>query len=295
MRAWPPRTILLHRIAAVVIGGLVALVASAIGNAAAWSLLGLVVGGAYYAASTRRYRSRRRLLASPLPESDRATLRQRIVYYREIDDAARERFDDDVRIFLAEQVITGAADQEVDHSTRLLIAASAAMLSNALPDWEWPRMRDIVVYPHAFDDRYDTEEHGNVAGQVSLYGPILFSKRDLELGFRRREGHNVGLHELAHVIDMEDGHADGVPVDAPFTASAPWVDVVAKRLETVRRGKSSPLRDYAGTNVAEVFAVAVEVFFEKPGDLARRDPELFELLCRYFNQDPRRPGRMLDA
>ena len=103
----------------------------------------------------------------------------------------------------------------------------------------------------------------------------------------------MGLHELAHVIDMEDGHADGVPVDAPFTASAPWVDVVAKRLRTIRGGGKSPLRDYAGTNEAEVFAVAVEVFFEKPDELARRDPELFELLLTYFNQDPRRPGQPL--
>ena len=195
-----------------------------------------------------------------------------------------------MRIFLDEQVIAGAGDHDVDRTTQLLIAASAAMLTNGMPEHEWPRMRDIVVYPQAFDDDYHLSEDARVAGQVHLRGPIIFSARDLKLGFRKEEGHNVGLHELAHVIDMEDGHADGVPVDAAFTATAPWVTVVADRLRRLRRGKSSPLRDYGAINEAELFAVAVETFFEKPDELARRDEELFELLRDYFNQDPREPG-----
>jgi Mlc titration factor MtfA (ptsG expression regulator) len=216
-----------------------------------------------------------------------------VPYYRELSEEGRRRFEDDVRIFIAEQTITGAGDHEVDDTTRVLIGASAAMLSHGLPEWEWPEVRDVVVYPQAFDERYDIAEEGKVAGQVHLYGPVIFSARDLRLGFRHRDGHNVGIHELAHVIDMEDGSADGVPVDAPVTATAPWIDVVARRLRKIRRGGSSPLRDYAGTNEAEVFAVAVETFFEQPRQLAKRDRELFDLLCVYFNQDPRHPGKPL--
>ena len=69
------------------------------------------------------------------------------------------------------------------------------------------------------------------------------------------------------------------------------VTVVSDRLRRLRRGKSSPLRDYGAINEAELFAVAVEAFFEKPDELARRDGELFALLRDYFNQDPREPGR----
>lgn len=293
VQAWPERTILFHRVAAGLVGGAAALLAALIGGAPWWGGLGLAGGAIYYVAVTRRFRRRRNLLARPFDAAWRTILRERVPFYRALDGEAEKRFEDDVRIFLAEQVISGAANLEVDDTTRVLVAASAAMLSNGLPAWEWPRVRDIIVYPRAFDERYDVREGRDVADQVHLHSPIIFSARDLKLGFRHKDGHNVGLHELAHVIDMEDGSADGIPVDAPIAATAPFIEVVAKRLTRIRRGAPSPLRAYAGTNEAEVFAVAVEVFFEKPHDLARRDPELFALLRTYFNQDPRHPGKPL--
>lgn len=267
--------------------------AALIGNHVAWAAIGIVGGATYYAGRTERYRRRRALLEAPIDDGWRVILRDRVPYYRVLDDEGRKRFEDDVRIFIAEQTITGAGDHRVDDTTRVLIAASAAMITQGLPEWEWPNVRDIVVYPRAFDERYDTDRSGDVAGQVHLYGPVIFSAKDLRLGFRHRDGHNVGLHELAHVIDMQDGSADGVPVDAPIAATAPWIDVVAHRLRKIRRGGASPLRAYAGTNEAEVFAVAVETFFEQPRQLAKRDAQLFELLCTYFNQDPRHPGKPL--
>ena len=127
------------------------------------------------------------------------------------DDAARRRFEDDIRIFLAEQRIYGAGqgqDQlEIGDETRLLIAASAAILCHGMPSFEWPRMRDIVVHPRAFDENYGNEDP-TIAGMVHLQGPILYSERDLRLGFRRHDGHNVGLHELAHTRLQEIERAD---------------------------------------------------------------------------------------
>jgi len=47
------------------------------------------------------------------------------------------------------------------------------------------------------------------------------------------------------------------------------------------------LRRYAATNPAEFFAVATEMFFERPGDLSQRHLELFETLVALYNLDPR--------
>ena len=44
------------------------------------------------------------------------------------------------------------------------------------------------------------------------------------------------------------------------------------------------------TNEAELFAVAVETFFEQRDRLEKADPTLFGLLRDYFQQDPRRPS-----
>jgi hypothetical protein len=233
----------------------------------------------------RRYWRRARMLRTPMDDASRKVLTERIAFYRDLPEAGRQRFEDDVRIFLAEQTIAGARGVEVDDETRLLIGASAAMLTHGWPDFEWPRVRDIVVYPRAFDEDYALG--GNVAGMVHTQGPILLSRADLRRGFARpTDGHNVGLHELAHVLDLGSGAADGTPATAQWMVTLPWVEIIASRLLKVRAGDRRVLRAYAGTNEAELFAVAVEAFFERPRRLRDKDPELYRMLAEYFHQDP---------
>lgn len=250
--------------------------------------LGACTGVLYFVLATRRFRARRRLLAEPFPEPWRALLERRVPFWRRLGAGARQRFEDDVRIFLAEQRIVASHGARLDDETRVLIAASAAMLGHGLPDWEWPTLRDIVVYPKAFDESYAVGGRGQIAGMVHSHGPILLSQRDLRHGFARpKDGHNVALHELAHVMDFEDGRADGVPADLEWISTAPWLEAVASRLRKIRKRRyPKVLRDYAGTNEAELFAVAVEAFFERPEELRAKDPELYEMLATHMNQRP---------
>ena len=50
-------------------------------------------------------------------------------------------------------------------------------------------------------------------------------------------------------------------------------------------GSADLLRDYATTNEAEFFAVATEVFFEKPRAMAREAPALYGLLREFYRLD----------
>ncbi|MEZ4220918.1 MAG: zinc-dependent peptidase [Polyangiaceae bacterium] len=269
--------------------GLVVAGAAAVIVSPSAALFGPALALVVYWALTHRYRRRRRLLASAFPEAWRSCLERRVPFYRGLSDEGRRRFEDHIRIFLAEQRIFADRGAALDDETRLLIASSAAMLTHGLPEFEWPTLRDIVVYPRAFDERYAQSDNADIAGMVHAQGPILLSQRELRMGFSRLDGHNLGLHELAHVMDFTDGRADGVPGDLEWVATAPWIDLIARRLARQRRGRGA-LRDYAGTNEAELFAVAVEAFFEKPRQLRSRDPELYSLLAAYFRQDPAEGG-----
>jgi len=231
-------------------------------------------------------------LRQPFPESWRSVLEQKVTFYKKLSFEDRTVFERDVQIFLTEQRIFGIRGQPVSDEIRVLIAASAAILGFGLVDWEWPNLRDILVYPTGFDEEYLSDQSQHLKGMVHHQGPIIFSEEDLTLGFHRSgSGYNVGLHEMAHVLDMADGHADGVPTGMSWFATAPWVRVMADRIQKVRRGECRKiLREYAGVNEAEFFAVAVEVFFERPEELHRKDAELFDLLLSYFKVDPRQPG-----
>jgi Mlc titration factor MtfA (ptsG expression regulator) len=46
------------------------------------------------------------------------------------------------------------------------------------------------------------------------------------------------------------------------------------------------MRWYGATNPGEFFAVATEVFFGLPAELAAHEPELYDVLRRFYRQDP---------
>ena len=46
------------------------------------------------------------------------------------------------------------------------------------------------------------------------------------------------------------------------------------------------LSKYGATNPAEFFAVATESFFEKPRQMKKRHPDLYEELRLYYRLDP---------
>ena len=54
----------------------------------------------------------------------------------------------------------------------------------------------------------------------------------------------------------------------------------------VARGRRTILDAYGATAHEEFFAVAVEVFFEKPGRLKQEEPEVYAQLATLFRLDP---------
>jgi Mlc titration factor MtfA (ptsG expression regulator) len=200
---------------------------------------------------------------------------------------------------------------EVSDEQRLLVAASAAILLVGRPEWRLPTARDIVIYPTAFaeetyalwPDSAPGSQHA--IGMVHAHGPILFSLDALERSFPHQgEGRgplsrsletvleapaqpHVGLHEFAHVIDFigAEGRAGGLPgMVAPVFASR-WHERLSVERERLLAGKSI-LNPYGLKSDAELFAVAVESFFQDALRMRVYHPELYGLLAEFFNQDP---------
>ena len=110
----------------------------------------------------------------------------------------------------------------------------------------------------------------------------------MRAGFARgTDGHNVGFHEFAHVLDFDDGEVDGIPVNLNWQAIRPWVDQMSRHMNRTRstRRRKRALRQYAYTNEAEFFACATEMFFECPQKLKGRAPELFEILADFYGRE----------
>jgi hypothetical protein len=214
------------------------------------------------------------------PPEWRDTLERYVRFYRVLDADGRARFERDLRVLAATYDFDAVAGAEVSDELRVLSLAGAAVLIHGWDDVVLPGHRTVILHPASFDADYGAGPHADIAGQVVRQGPILFAVSELRRGWAAgTDGYNVAIHEFAHVLDLADGYADGK------AGAMGWEELLADELERVRRGRS-PLRSYAGTNEAELFAVATEVFFEKPETLAAKAPELYDALRDFYAQDP---------
>jgi Mlc titration factor MtfA (ptsG expression regulator) len=274
------------------LGGLIVLAGAGLGGLTARTTVGAVIGALVGASGVvgleglRRRRDRRRRLAFSRAFSKRwrVFLEHRYDHYLRLPSAWRSRFDDDIKIFVAEIRITGIG-VEATEELRLLVGASAVTLSLAWPEFEWDCVTEVLLYPQAFDRDYSFEKPERT-GEVHPWGTVILSVPALEKGFADpHDGHHVGLHEFAHLLDMEQKRFDGIPAGLDEAQNQRWHGIVAAEMERLRRGQSI-LDPYGAEDPAEFFAVSVEFFFEKPQVLRRSHGELYEVLCSYFQQDP---------
>jgi Mlc titration factor MtfA (ptsG expression regulator) len=273
------------------LGGLAFAAASGLGGlfgGARGALGGAVLGvaAAFVLAGRvgRREASRRALLAAPFPDSWRRQLGERYDHLDRLPEPLRARFEADVRIFLAEKRISGIG-LEASAELKLLVAASAVTLSLGWPDYEWEQLSEVLLYPQDFDRDYGFEK-ADLAGEAHAWGTVILSVPALEQSFADPDdGYHVGLHEFAHLLDLDQAHFGGIPVGLPAGRGPEWTTLVEKEMERLRRGKSV-LDPYGAEDPAEFLAVAVEAFFETPLALRRRHRELYTLLAEYFAQDP---------
>lgn len=150
----------------------------------------------------------------------------------------------------------------------------------------------VVARREVVDDDGVVHEYDEVlSGEAVQGGPLMLSWRDVRTaGQTARSGYNVVIHEFAHVLDMADGQADGVPLLPPELPRGLWTASLTKALADLRdrldRDEETGLDPYGAQGPDEFFAVSSEAFFVAPAMLAQEHPALYEVLARFYRQDP---------
>jgi Mlc titration factor MtfA (ptsG expression regulator) len=154
---------------------------------------------------------------------------------------------------------------------------------------------EIIVYPDEFvvprqqeDEAGIVHEYDDIiAGEAWQGGPLIISWHDVQMA---GDGYNVVIHEFAHKLDMLNGEADGMPALHSGISSEAWESVFFAAYDDFCRRVDSEeetiIDPYASEHPAEFFAVLSECFFELPEVVAAEYPALYELLKRYYRQDP---------
>ena len=264
-------------------------------------IAGAAAAGAmvWWVVRTQGAARRKQLMAAGISPEWEAILTRNLPPYAALPTEAQKTLQGYIAVFLDEKQFEGCGGQEITDEVRVTVAAQACLLLIGRKAATcYPKLRSILVYPHTYvaggkgifgaqNDAPSTR-----LGESWQSGAVVLSWNSVTGGARNfDDGHNVVLHEFAHQLDQEDGTADGAPKMESWSSYGAWARCLTGEyrsfLKRVKKHKRTVIDEYGATNAAEFFATATEAFFEKPEQLARKRPELYEELERYYQVDPR--------
>ncbi len=238
---------------------------------------------------------RKRLMATPLPEAWIAAVERNAHYYNLLPPAQQTVLRGLVQVFIDEKPFEGCGGMQITDEIRVTIGAQACILLLGGQSDFYPKLRTILVYPHAYlaptrtigPDGMVSEGLQAREGESWSFGNVVLSWEDV---LHSPRGRNVVYHEFAHQLDIESGSAEGAPVLPETSMYKNWSRVLGREyrrlIDRQERGEPSLLDTYGATSPAEFFAVATECFFERPVEMKSLHFELYEQLRLYYRQDP---------
>jgi Mlc titration factor MtfA (ptsG expression regulator) len=233
--------------------------------------------------------------AQPFPSAFIPILMSNVPVYRRLPDDLRAQLHGHINVLLAEKHYEGCNGFEITDEVRVTIAGEAALLILNRETKYYPDLLTVLVYPDVFyadiedgDGHIVSEYKEDRSGESWDMGVIILSWTDaVEHASTGRGGYNVVLHEFAHQLDMENGAMDGFPRLRSREEREAWRGAFTAAYETLQRGgRRSVVDEYGAEDPSEFFAVVTESFFERSMALKREQPDLYNVLARYYCVDP---------
>lgn len=248
-----------------------------------------------------RDRKRKKILKTPFPVEWREILADKVVHYSYLNREEQFRLEQLVQFFIAEKNFEGCGGLELSDEIRVVVAGQASLLVLGLPAYQYKELQSVLIYPTTvtiptgrqsiFADNLGIVPNSQaILGLASMRGPVVLVWDAVLRGARHPEqGHNVVYHEFAHILDMRDGAVDGTPELHSVQLYRQWVEVCTKEYfklkKLAKKGKKCLLDHYGAIHEAEFFAVATELFFDRPLRMRKELPELYDVLRAYYHQD----------
>jgi len=235
----------------------------------------------------------------PFPASWRKILKRNVPYVRSLPADLQLQLKRLIRVFVAEKSFVGCGGLVITDEIRITVAAQACLLILSFPNYYYPNVHQVLVYPDAFVVNRDYTDGIGIlqnqsqvlSGESWAHGQVILSWQDTVDGAATvDDGRNVVIHEFAHQLDQEKGYANGAPNLMSRERYQRWSDTLgaefARLQSQVSRQEPSLFSAYGTTNPAEFFAVISETFFEQPRRMAEEHPELYSQLGAFYRLDP---------
>lgn len=223
--------------------------------------------------------------AGKLNEEQLKYLNQYSIYYRKLKPSHKREFKKRVGIFIYSKAFIPRQLDYVTEEMKIVVSSLAIQMTFGLPKVYLSHFSKVLIYP---DNYYSTVNNQYHKGEVNpRFGIIVLSWKNLVQGIANEtDGINLGLHELAHAIHLENRISNK---EYGFIDSNLWEkynDLVTYEMLKIKEGDTSMFRSAAAIDHHEFFAVLLENFFERPKALKAYSPVLYEKTTKLLKQDP---------
>ncbi|MGB0896141.1 MAG: zinc-dependent peptidase [Flavobacteriaceae bacterium] len=217
-----------------------------------------------------------------LNDQQKYVLRHNFKFYENLSLKNKKRFEHRLVCFMEDKEFIAREGFQFTEDKKLLISATAVMLTFGMRKYLLPIIARILVYPEEFysttDDRYHKGEFN------PKLKTLVLSWKDFEEGFRIDDDNlNLGIHEFTHAIhfnSMQRGDTASVVFSDGFSE---LISLLRSDLSNGKLQNSGFIREYAFTNEFEFLAVVVENFIESPKEFKRQFPKLYKKIQQMFN------------
>lgn len=224
------------------------------------------------------------LTVTGLKPSQRSILEEHFNFYQMLPPKSKKIFEYRVAKFISIKEFIPRNMDEVTEEMKVLIAASAIQLTFGLPKIFLKHFKYILVFP---DDFYSKANNGYHKGEVNpMKKAIVLAWRHFVEGYIQDEGVNLGLHEMAHALQLENIVENGEYDFLKEEDINKWQHLASEEMKKMNEGHATFFREYGAINHAEFFSVAVENFFERPVEFREYHQELYSVMTDLLNQDP---------
>jgi Mlc titration factor MtfA (ptsG expression regulator) len=226
----------------------------------------------------------RYLLLADIDPLYKAPINKYLSFYRRLTPKEKKTFEKRVQKFINQKQFIARGMDRITDEMKALIAGAAIQLTFGYPSIYFAHFRRILVYPDNYYSEISRRYH---KGEVNMGGMIVLSWKNFVEGFiDETDGRNLGLHEMAHALRLENAIRNEEYGFLDDDVLMTWTDLCYREIEKMNQGKSDFFRAYASANSQEFFAVAVENFFERPREFHEWHPKLYDTLAKMLNQNP---------
>lgn len=207
-------------------------------------------------------------------------------YYKNLSEVNKKTFQIRTLVFLWTTNFSSERGFLLTNKMKIIVSSAFVQITFGLKMNTLKKFNAIFIAPRSYSYKNNKALFN---GDVNLYTKkVNLSWPAVAHGFEvSDDAMNLTIHEFGHCLIFENAgntYFSKVFEDKEFEN---WKKQAAIKFQKIKLKQNKVLRSYAGTNLIELFSVALETFFEQPDFFEQHEPALYNSMTKLLKQDPR--------